>query len=58
MLTLYKFFSIVIAGQIHRGSIMFMLMKDGTWAYAMIFGAIFSLPKYLMTLMLTLLHNA
>ena len=40
VLTLVKFCSLF--GQIRKQSIMLVLMKDGTWAFAIIFGALSS----------------
>ena len=39
-LTLYKFITSVSERSVlgRRNSIMFVLMRDGTWAYAIIFG--------------------
>ena len=37
MLTLVKFCTLL--GQVRKQSIMMRLMKDGTWAFAIIFGA-------------------
>ncbi|RPD65624.1 hypothetical protein L226DRAFT_237198 [Lentinus tigrinus ALCF2SS1-7] len=37
LLTLYKFFSVLEITQFHRQPIMVTLVRDGTWAYAIIF---------------------
>lgn len=37
-LTLFRFASTVAAAPVHRHSILFVLVRDGTWAYAIIFG--------------------
>lgn len=37
-LTLFRFASTVVAVPVHRHSILFVLVRDGTWAYAIIFG--------------------
>ncbi len=38
LLTLYKFFSVLEINNFHRQPIMVTLVRDGTWAYAIIFG--------------------
>ncbi len=38
LLTLYKFFSVLEIMKFHRQPIIVTLVRDGTWAYAIIFG--------------------
>ena len=46
LLTLYKFFSVLEITQFHTQSFMVTLVRDGTWAYAIIFGKFLRLCGY------------
>ncbi|KAI0777777.1 hypothetical protein BD413DRAFT_188667 [Trametes elegans] len=51
-LTLLKFFTTVVASQLRKQSILYILVRDGTWAYAIIFAVML-----LNTLMYQIEHN-
>ncbi|KAI0372049.1 hypothetical protein BV20DRAFT_139974 [Pilatotrama ljubarskyi] len=53
LLTLIKFLDTVVITQLRRQSVLFTLMRDGTWAYAVIFAVML-----LNTLMYQIEHNA